>query len=67
MAKFQCGRFPHGNVPIRTTHGLVVFVDGQAVVDDPEQAAALRQVPAVFEITEDVAGGGNHGPAPATP
>ncbi|TYB50241.1 hypothetical protein FXF51_56795 [Nonomuraea sp. PA05] len=67
MAVFHCGRFPHGNVPIRTTAGMVVFVDGQAAVDDPEQAQALREVPPVFEITEDVEAGGDHGPAPSTP
>lgn len=69
MAVFRCGRFPHGEVPIRTARGLVVFTDGQAVVDDPELASALREQPASFEIKQviDVAGGGNHGPATPTP
>ncbi|MGA5764482.1 hypothetical protein [Nonomuraea bangladeshensis] len=67
MPAFRCGRFPDGEVPINTSRGLVVFVDGRAVVDDPEQAQALREVPPVFEITEDVVGGGNHGPAPDRP
>ncbi|MBB5965059.1 hypothetical protein [Planomonospora venezuelensis] len=40
-------------MPIRTTAGLVYFVDGRAVVEAPELAAALREVPAVFGITEE--------------
>lgn len=66
MAVFRCRRFPNGEAPIRTRAGLVLFVDGQATVDDPEQAQALREVPDVFGITEeDVAGAGGHGAAPA--
>lgn len=66
MTVFHCRRFPDGEVPIRTRLGLVVFTDGRAEVEDPEQAQALREVPDVFGITEeDVAGAGNHGPAPA--
>lgn len=66
MAVFHCGRFPHGEVPIRTRLGLVVFTDGQAVVEDLEQIKALHEVPASFQIKQviDVGGGGNHGPAP---
>lgn len=69
MAVFRCGRFPRGEIPIRTARGLVVFTDGQAVVDDPEQAQALREQPAAFEITEDVeeAGAAVHGTASPTP
>ncbi|MFF4412123.1 hypothetical protein ACFYY8_06290 [Streptosporangium sp. NPDC001559] len=53
MAVFRCGRFPEGDVPIHTTKGLVEFRGGRAVVDDPEVAAALREVPDVFGITEE--------------
>jgi Lsr2 len=60
MAKFACGRFPDGVVPIRTVAGIVDFHDGLAEVDDSEVAAALREVPSVFQITED-------GTAPETP
>ncbi|MEV4837783.1 hypothetical protein AB0K05_24895 [Nonomuraea sp. NPDC049486] len=67
MPVFRCGRFPDGEVPIRTRLGLVTFKDGRAEVEDPEQAQALREQPPSFEITEDVAGAGNHGPAPTTP
>lgn len=67
MAVFRCKRFPVGEAPIRTRVGLVVFTDGRAEVTDPEVAAALREVPAAFEITEDVAGAGGHGAAPARP
>lgn len=63
MSVFRCGRFPDGEVPIRTAAGLVVFHDGQAVVDDPELAQALREVPPSFEITED--GGESRSAAPS--
>lgn len=55
MTVFRCARFPDGEAPIRTTAGLVHFKDGSATVDDPELAQALREVPAVFEITEEAA------------
>ena len=68
MAVFRCKRFPNGEVPIRTRVGLVVFTDGRAEVTDPEQAQALREVPAAFGITEEgVAGAGDHGGAPPRP
>ncbi|MCC5580589.1 hypothetical protein IMZ11_33725 [Microtetraspora sp. AC03309] len=53
MSVFRCERFPTGDVPIRTAAGIVWFRDGLAVVDDPEMAAALPDLPAVFGITED--------------
>jgi hypothetical protein len=52
VAVFHCHRFPHGEIPIRTRLGLVIFTDGQAEVSDPELAAALREVPASFEIKQ---------------
>lgn len=52
MATFRCARFPTGIAHIRTDLGVVVdFRDGAAEVDDPEVAAALERVPAVFGIT----------------
>lgn len=61
MAVFRCGRFPTGEAHIRTPLGtIVLFVDGRAEVDDPELAAALREVPPVFEITQE---GGGEPPA----
>lgn len=53
MAVFRCERFPEGEVPVRTAAGLVWFTDGRADVTDPEVAAALREVPEEFGITED--------------
>lgn len=53
MATFRCGRFPKGRVRIRTSVRLVDFHDGVATVDDEKVAAALREVPEVFQITED--------------
>lgn len=52
MGVFRCERFPTGEVPIRTSAGIVWFRDGQAVVDDPDTAAALREVPPVFGIVD---------------
>ncbi|MFD0885298.1 hypothetical protein ACFQ08_12150 [Streptosporangium algeriense] len=53
MAVFRCGKFPHGDIPIHTTAGIVEFRGGRAVVDDPELIKALREVPDVFGITEE--------------
>lgn len=51
--RFRCERFPTGVAHIRTAGGTVVdFVDGSAEVDDPELAAALLAVPAVFGIVQ---------------
>lgn len=56
---FRCGRFPEGEAHIRTPLGeIVTFVDGVATVADEALAAALREVPEDFQVTED---------APATP
>lgn len=63
MGRFHCGRFPHGEVPIRTREGLVVFHGGQADVDDDALAAALRDVDPVFAITEEP----SQTPPPAPP
>lgn len=59
MARFTipAERFPLSPTPIRTSLGIVEFVDQTADVDDAELAAALREVPAVFGIVE-------HGAAP---
>jgi len=51
--RFRCDRFPEGEVPIRTAAGLVVFHDGRADVVDEDLAQALREVPAVFQISEE--------------
>lgn len=51
MASFRCDRHPEGH--IRTAAGIVHFRAGKAQVDDPGLADALRQVPAVFGVTED--------------
>jgi len=51
--RFTCSRFPDGEVPIRTTAGVVMFRDGAADVDDPDTAKALLEVPAVFGIAKD--------------
>ena len=48
--RFTCSRFPDGEVPIRTTAGVVVFHDGTAEVTDPELAQALLEVPDQFGI-----------------
>jgi hypothetical protein len=53
MTTFRCGRFRTGVAHIRTAAGVVDFVDGRAEVDDEKLAAALREVPAVFQITEE--------------
>ncbi|MFJ2029432.1 hypothetical protein [Streptosporangium sp. NPDC087985] len=53
MSVFRCERFPAGEAPIRTTAGLVYFVDGRAEVESPELAQALREVPDVFGIVEE--------------
>lgn len=51
--RFRCERFPTGLAHIRTAGGVVVdFVDGSAEVDDPDLAAALLAVPAVFGIVQ---------------
>lgn len=56
MTVFHCARFPDGEAPIRTTAGLVYFVNGRAEIHDRlELIAALREVPAVFGITEEAA------------
>ncbi|MGH3602183.1 MAG: hypothetical protein ACRDQH_18215 [Pseudonocardiaceae bacterium] len=52
MVVFRCARFPQGLAKIRTTEGIVEFRDGAAEVDDERLAAALREVPEVFGITE---------------
>lgn len=52
MPTFRCARFPTGLAKIRTTRGIVEFRDGVAEVDDEETAAALREVPDVFGISE---------------
>lgn len=57
MSRFRCERFPTGAAKVRTTAGFVDFVDGSAVVEDAELAAALRQVPEVFGIVEEGAAG----------
>ncbi|MBG0830519.1 hypothetical protein HS041_22415 [Planomonospora sp. ID67723] len=54
-------------MPIRTTAGLILFRDGRAVVESPELAQALREVPAVFGITEEGAGSEARSPAPPRP
>ena len=63
MARLRCDRFPVGEVPIRAASGVVVvFRDGRAEVDE-ETAAALLDVPEVFQISrEDVPA-----PAPVAP
>lgn len=48
--RFTCSRFPDGEVPIRTTAGVVTFVDGVAEVEDAELARALMEVPDQFGI-----------------
>lgn len=53
MAGFRCERFPDGEVPIRTTAGLVWFRAGRAEVDDGDLVEALREVPPVFGIVEE--------------
>ena len=55
MARFTipAERFPHAVVPIRTRAGLVEFTGQVFETDDEDLAAALREVPAVFGITED--------------
>ncbi|MEU9839738.1 hypothetical protein AB0C69_11010 [Actinomadura sp. NPDC048032] len=55
MARFTipAERFPHALVPIRTRAGLVEFSGHVFETDDEDLAAALREVPAVFGITED--------------
>jgi hypothetical protein len=50
MATFRCEKFPEGK--IRTSAGIVPFSGGLAVVDDPEVAQALREVPEVFGVAE---------------
>lgn len=55
MARFTipADRFPLHFVPVHTSAGMVEFIDHVAEVDDEDLAAALREVPAVFGITED--------------
>lgn len=48
--RFTCSRFPDGEVPIRTSAGVVMFVDGVAEVEDAELARALMEVPDQFGI-----------------
>jgi len=50
---FHCRRFPTGEAAIRTRLGIVYFRDGRAVVTDDAVAAALREVPPVFQIEEE--------------
>jgi len=50
---FYCRRFPAGEAAIRTRLGIVRFQDGRAVVTDDAVAAALREVPPVFQIEEE--------------
>jgi hypothetical protein len=53
MFEFRCGWFPRGMAYIRTPRGdRVTFTDGTATVDDPDLAAALREVPEVFRIVQ---------------
>lgn len=52
MATFRCARFPTGVAKVHTAKGIVEFRDGHAEVDDEHLAAALREVPEVFGITE---------------
>lgn len=52
--RFNCTRFPEGEVPIRTRLGVVVFHDGVAEVDDPELGRALLEVPDLFGISASV-------------
>lgn len=54
-------RFPFRVTPVRTSLGIVEFVDQTAYIDDAELAAALREVPAVFGIVE------HGGPPPTSP
>jgi hypothetical protein len=51
--RFTCSRFPDGEVPIRTSAGVVTFVDGVAEVEDSALAAALLEVPDSFGIAGD--------------
>lgn len=51
MGVFRCSRVPDG--PVRTAAGVVEFRGGLVEVVDAELAAALREVPDVFGITED--------------
>lgn len=55
MARFTipAERFPHAVVPIRTRAGVVEFTGQVFETDDEDLAAAVREVPAVFGITED--------------
>jgi len=48
--RFTCTRFPDGEIPIRTSAGVVTFVDGVAEVDNPDLAKALLEVPDQFGI-----------------
>jgi hypothetical protein len=53
MFVFHCERFPSGVAYIRTPRGdRITFTDGAATVDDPDLAAALREVPEVFRIVQ---------------
>lgn len=63
MATARCERFPTGEAHIRTTAGIVTFIDGAAVVESPELVEALREVPDVFGIS--VVGAETRGSAPS--
>lgn len=52
--RFTCTRFPEGEVPIRTSAGVVVFHDGVAEVADPDLAKALLEVPDLFGVHGEV-------------
>ena len=53
MSRWQCTRFPSGVAHIRTPdRRIVVFIDGEATVDDPTLDEGLRQVPEVFGLVE---------------
>ncbi|MFE3449630.1 hypothetical protein ACFXJ8_11910 [Nonomuraea sp. NPDC059194] len=51
MVAARCERFPEGEAFIRTTAGIVLFVDGVAEVESPELVEALREVPDEFGIS----------------
>lgn len=64
MTQFDCGRFPSGRAIIRTPDGdRVEFIDGRADVTDPRIVAGLRDVPAVFEVSEVREQGAQSAPA----